>query len=92
MNKHSSIFQVEEFDEEECYDYIEIRDGGDSTAKQIGFLCGDKKPNDIVSTGNQLYVNFVSDFSTQQTGFSASFAQGKKLESVLNEKVLQMIL
>ena len=92
MNKHSSIFQVEEFDEKECYDYIEIRDGGDSTAKQIGFLCGDKKPDDIVSSGNQLYVKFVSDFSTQQTGFSASFAQGKKLELVLNDKVLQMIL
>ena len=92
LTKHSSIFQVEEFDEENCYDYIEIRDGGDSNAQQIDLLCGDKKPDDIISTGNQLYVKFVSDFSEQQAGFAASFAQGKKLESVLNDKVLQMIL
>lgn len=82
MNKYSSIFQVEEFDEEECYDYIEIRDGGDAEAELIEFLCGDKKPDDIVSTGNQLYVKFFSDSSEHQAGFAASFTNGKKLESV----------
>ena len=79
--KHSPIFQIEDFSGG-CYDYIEIRDGGDAEAELIEFLCGDKKPDDIVSTGNQLYVKFVSDSSEHQAGFAASFTNGKKLESV----------
>jgi len=30
-------------------------------------------PDDIKSTGNQLYVKFVSDGSVQKAGFAASF-------------------
>ena len=45
-------------------------------------------PDDIKSTGNQLYVKFVSDGSVQKAGFAASFMKGKKLESVINVKVL----
>ena len=85
--KHSPIFQIEDFNDG-CYDYIEVRDGGDAEAELIDFFCGDKKPDDIVSTGNQLYVKFVSDGSVQKAGFAASFMKGKKLESVINIKVL----
>jgi len=58
------------------YDYIEIRDGGDSNAEKIGAFCGYKMPDDIKSTGNQLYVKFVSDGSVQKAGFAASFMKG----------------
>ena len=35
-------------------------------------------PDDIKSTGNQLYVKFVSDGSVQKAGFAASFMKGKE--------------
>ena len=34
-------------------------------------------PDDIKSTGNQLYVKFVSDGSVQKAGFAASFMKGR---------------
>ena len=33
-------------------------------------------PDDIKSTGNQLYVKFVSDGSVQKAGFAATFMKG----------------
>ena len=81
LTKYFLIFQIENHDN--CvYDYIEIRDGGDATAQKFGSFCGYKMPDDIKSTGNQLYVKFVSDGSVQKAGFAASFTNGKKLESV----------
>ena len=48
-------------------------------------------PDDIKSTGNQLYVKFVSDGSVQKAGFAASFMKGmyKKLHEniILAKKV-----
>ena len=35
-------------------------------------------PDDIKSTGNQLYVKFVSDGSVQKAGFAASFMKGNE--------------
>ena len=50
-------------------------------------------PDDIKSTGNQLYVKFVSDGSVQKAGFAASFMKGmyKKLHEniFLAKKVLK---
>ena len=60
------------------YDFIEIRDGGDMNAEKIGSFCGYKMPDDIKSTGNQLYVKFVSDGSVQKAGFAASFMKGNQ--------------
>ena len=66
------------------YDYIEIRDGGDSSAEKIGAFCGYKMPDDIKSTSNQLYVKFVSDGSVQKAGFAASFMKGKLYKFIIN--------
>ena len=60
------------------WDYVEIRDGGDVTSTKLGKFCGNTKPNDIKSTGNQLFVKFQSDNTGQYKGFSASFKKGKK--------------
>ena len=69
------FFQIENHDN--CvYDYIEIRDGADATSTKFGAFCGYKMPDDIKSTGNQLYVKFVSDGSVQKAGFAASFMKG----------------
>ena len=67
--------QIESHDD--CvYDYLEIRDGPDPTSKELGRFCGYKIPEDVKSTGNTLYVKFVSDGSVQKLGFAASFVKG----------------
>ena len=61
------------------FDYVEIRDGGDVTSTKLGRFCGSTKPNDIKSTGNQLFVRFHSNDWDQSTGFNAtSSAKGSK--------------
>ncbi|XP_011152064.2 tolloid-like protein 2 isoform X1 [Harpegnathos saltator] len=65
-------FEIENHDN--CvYDYVEVRDGHNEDSALIGVYCGYKIPPDIKSTGNQLFVKFVSDGSVQKAGFSATF-------------------
>ncbi|XP_052071922.1 tolloid-like protein 2 isoform X1 [Mytilus californianus] len=67
-------FEIETHDK--CvYDYLEIRDGHDETSPEIGRYCGYKIPEDIKSSGNKLYVKFVSDGSVQKAGFAATFVK-----------------
>ncbi|XP_060072061.1 tolloid-like protein 1 [Ylistrum balloti] len=67
-------FEIENHDN--CvYDYLEIRDGHEDNSPLIGRFCGYKIPEDIKSTGNKLYVKFVSDGSVQKAGFAASFVK-----------------
>ena len=65
------------------YDYLEVRDGHEETSLLIGKYCGYKIPEDIKSTGNKLYVKFVSDGSVQKAGFAATFVKGNDLVSVI---------
>ncbi|XP_077999583.1 tolloid-like protein 1 [Glandiceps talaboti] len=66
-------FEVEH--ETECdYDYVQIFDGIDVTADEIGQYCGHKVPDDITSTGNYLNLKFVSDDSIDKKGFSAEYS------------------
>ncbi|GFR09911.1 bone morphogenetic protein 1 homolog, partial [Trichonephila clavata] len=65
-------FEIENHDN--CvYDYLEIRDGHESTSPLLGRFCGYKNPDDIRSTGNKMTVKFVSDRSVQKAGFAADF-------------------
>ncbi len=65
------------------YDFIEIRDGGDPESPKIGSYCGYKMPEDIKSTGNQLWIKFVSDSSVQKAGFAATFMKGNCFDLIL---------
>jgi len=68
--------QVENHDN--CvYDFVEVRDGIDSSSPLLGKYCGYRIPDDIRSSTNQLYVKFVSDGSVQKEGFAATFVEGK---------------
>lgn len=61
---------------ESCvYDYVEIRDGNSENANFLGKFCGLKIPNELHSTGNELYVKFVSDLTVQKAGFASTFNQ-----------------
>lgn len=58
------------------YDYLEIRDGHESTSPLLGRFCGYRNPEDIRSSGNKMTVKFVSDRSVQKAGFAADFIKG----------------
>ena len=54
-------------------------------------------PEDIKSTGNQLWIKFVSDGSVQKAGFAASFMKGRliniqKLVHILSQESSIIIL
>ena len=60
------------------YDFLEIYDGKDTSVNKIGKYGGETIPNDITSSGNQLYLHFESDSSGNYKGFAASFSSGKQ--------------
>ncbi|CAG5115143.1 unnamed protein product, partial [Candidula unifasciata] len=55
------------------YDYVAVYDGPTEASPLLGKHCGNRKPKPIKSSGNTMYVKFVSDESRQKVGFSASF-------------------
>ncbi|XP_045763527.1 cubilin homolog [Maniola jurtina] len=50
-------------------DYLEIRDGSNSNSSLIGKYCGFFKSKRVVSTANNLYLHFHSDFYLSGKGF-----------------------
>lgn len=65
-------FEIERHDS--CaYDFLEIRDGETETSPLIGRYCGYDKPDDFKSSGNKLFVRFVSDGSINKAGFSLHY-------------------
>lgn len=72
----ATFLQIERHDS--CaYDYVEVRDGGSESSPLLGCFCGYDKPDDIKSSGNQLWLKFVSDGSVNKAGFSANFFKGQ---------------
>lgn len=60
-----------------CVDYVEIRDGGRINSSMMGLYCGTETPPDILSVGNELYVQFSSDNSFSYNGFKAVYSRGR---------------
>ncbi|MCI4387949.1 hypothetical protein PGIGA_G00079940 [Pangasianodon gigas] len=57
------------------FDYVAFYNGGErDVSRRIGRYCGDKAPEPIVTNGNVLLVQFVSDQSVTSDGFIASYA------------------
>ncbi|KAM5158320.1 cubilin [Mantella aurantiaca] len=54
--------------------YVEIRDGPSSDSPLIGKYCGPEVPPPAYSTQRSLYVKFVTDASTTNHGFLASYS------------------
>ncbi|XP_022906933.2 protein tolkin-like [Onthophagus taurus] len=81
-------FEIENHDN--CvYDYVEVRDGLTKESQSIGVYCGYKVPGNITSTGNHLWVKFVSDGSVQKAGFSATFMKELDECSMVNHGCAQ---
>ncbi|XP_029382648.1 procollagen C-endopeptidase enhancer b [Echeneis naucrates] len=57
------------------YDYVALFNGGEKdNSRRIGKFCGDRPPGIIVTNGNELLVQFVSDLSVTSDGFMAHYS------------------
>ncbi|KAM4713970.1 LOW QUALITY PROTEIN: procollagen C-endopeptidase enhancer b [Anableps anableps] len=57
------------------YDYVALFNGGETDdSRRIGKFCGDRPPGTIVTNGNELLVQFVSDLSVTSDGFMAHYS------------------
>ncbi|XP_068164193.1 procollagen C-endopeptidase enhancer b [Antennarius striatus] len=57
------------------YDYVALFNGGErDNSRRIGKFCGDRPPGAIVTNGNELLVQFVSDLSITSDGFMAHYS------------------
>ena len=66
-------FELEDFS---CtYDYLQIFDGGDSSGTLLGKYCGTTIPSEIISTGNEMYLYFVSDNIYPMSGFICTWSK-----------------
>ncbi|KAJ0033549.1 hypothetical protein NQD34_000656 [Periophthalmus magnuspinnatus] len=84
-----SEFEIEQH--QECaYDHLEAFDGDSDTATILGRLCGSKTPEPLVSTGNKMYLRFISDASVQRKGFQATHSTecGGRLRADVRQKNL----
>ncbi|XP_034754496.1 dorsal-ventral patterning tolloid-like protein 1 isoform X1 [Etheostoma cragini] len=82
-------FEIEQH--QECaYDHLEAFDGDSDTAAILGRLCGSKIPEQLLSTGNKMYLRFISDASVQRKGFQASHSTecGGRLKAEARQKNL----
>ena len=71
MRLHFIRFDVEE--SKDCdYDVVEIHDG--IKAEVISTLCGDSLPDDIISSGNTVFVYFTSDETRNHAGFRIQYS------------------
>ncbi|NWJ10441.1 BMP1 protein, partial [Crypturellus undulatus] len=65
--------------QQECaYDHLEVFDGPDAQAPALGRFCGAKEPAPLLSSGNRLFLKFVSDSSVQKKGFEAAHGTGRR--------------
>lgn len=55
------------------YDYVDVY-SGHVNGQRIGRFCGTFKPGALVSTGNKMLVQMVSDANTAGSGFLAVFS------------------
>ena len=84
LNVDSGHLESPNFPDDCVYDFLEIRDGHEPTSPLIGVYCGYNIPEDIKSSGNKMWIKFVSDNSVQKAGFSAIFMNGKLNFELLN--------
>ncbi|KAG7527098.1 cubilin [Solea senegalensis] len=70
-----SPFQIQGYGTEcSLGDYIELRNGPDSSSPSLGpRVCGSSPPSLLQTTDNHLFVRFLSDASNEATGFKLTF-------------------
>jgi len=67
------------------YDYIAVYDGADDSARKLVQICGIQFPDDIFSSGNELYITFISDADVSLAGVNMTFEFQKDTGMVQNK-------
>uniref|UniRef100_A0A914DQL4 Metalloendopeptidase n=1 Tax=Acrobeloides nanus TaxID=290746 RepID=A0A914DQL4_9BILA len=66
------IFAIE--DHSACkYDKVQVYDGGDEMAPFLGKFCGSAIPPELESSGNQLFIEMLTDETNSEAGFNATY-------------------
>ncbi|XP_075542431.1 tolloid-like protein 1 tolkin [Dermacentor variabilis] len=61
--------------EQDCgYDFVQLFDGYDDSAPQLGKFCGNKMPGEFTSNSGSLLLRFRSDDNINAKGFSAAYS------------------
>uniref|UniRef100_A0A8C5QEG6 Metalloendopeptidase n=1 Tax=Leptobrachium leishanense TaxID=445787 RepID=A0A8C5QEG6_9ANUR len=69
-----SDFQLEGMFNKKCfYDYLSVYNGPDAASPLLGKFCGTRYTSPIKSTGNTMYIEFLSDKSNVFKGFQAIY-------------------
>ncbi|KAG8008353.1 Macrophage colony-stimulating factor 1 receptor 2, partial [Nibea albiflora] len=69
-----------DFDVEEVFDVVEVRDGAGPSSTILAVLTGSERPtHDLFSTTNQMSVWFFTDSFNEGRGFAANFTSGVNL-------------
>ncbi|XP_063809780.1 enteropeptidase [Pseudophryne corroboree] len=69
----------QEFDLENIYDVVEVRDGKGSDSLLLAVYTGSNQVPDVFSKTNQITVYFTSDSTMAASGFLANFTAGHRL-------------
>ncbi|XP_044537617.1 tolloid-like protein 1 [Gracilinanus agilis] len=82
------IFQTFEVEEEaDCgYDYVQIFDGHDSTARNLGRFCGSGPPEEIDSSGDAILIYFHTDDTINKKGFHIRYKSIKYSDATHTKK------
>ncbi|XP_018577861.1 cubilin-like [Anoplophora glabripennis] len=68
-------FRDVDIEKDSCeYDWIKIYNGPNTSSNVITKFCYQKKPIVISSTGNQMFIEFHSDYSYEGKGFMANYS------------------
>ena len=62
------------FDLETSYDKVRVYDGSDTTAPLLNTFSGTSRPSDVFSSGNTVFVSFVTDSGTTKDGFKITYS------------------
>ncbi|MBW01185.1 Procollagen C-endopeptidase enhancer 2, partial [Eschrichtius robustus] len=61
------------------YDFVDVYNGH-SNGQRIGRFCGTFRPGALVSSGNKMMVQMISDANTAGNGFMAMFSAAEPNE------------
>ena len=66
------------------FDSVTIYDGTSIQSPSLGEHCGNSIPTSLVSTSNQLFLLFKTDFSVDGKGFMIEYSPASRLQESIN--------
>ena len=75
------------YNTESGYDFVTIYDGENANATQLGRFSGASLPNQLVSTGNAMFVRFTTDGSVTASGWSARYTSNVQVAATCNDGI-----